>query len=85
MERLLRRIAGHKYSWSYIGRYQLPTADALVRRGLARYGESHGRDHYDCPEVVATDEGRAEIERRWPNCPSARGTYESATESRGCS
>ena len=75
MLKLLRRISGHKYGWTYISRAELQTADALERRGLVTYGRTHGRDHYNCPQVVATQDGIAEIKRHWPDSPAARGFY----------
>jgi len=72
---LLWRIAQHKYGWCYISRREIAKGDALVRRGLAEWG-AHGRDHYACPELVATELGKAEIKRRWPISPFALGTYD---------
>lgn len=72
---LLWNVAQHKYGWTHASRYggQLQVADALVRRGLVTYG-GHDRNH-SSPTIVATDEGRAEIERRWPVSPFVLGTY----------
>ncbi len=76
---LLWTVAQHKYGWTYPGRHggRLQVADALVRRGLVRWSgsEGRGRDHHHAA-IVATPEGRAEIERRWPISPFALGTYE---------
>jgi len=75
MRDLLWTVAQHKYGWTHASRHggELQVADALVRRGFVEYG-SHDRDH-TTPIIVATDEGHAEIERRWPVSPCALGTY----------
>lgn len=73
---LLWTVAQHKYGWTYASRHNggLQVADSLVRRGFVEYG-SHDRDH-SSPIIVATGEGRAEIELRWPVSPFALGTYD---------
>jgi hypothetical protein len=77
--RIFRRIAGHKYGWCYISRREISAADALERRGLVEYGVAHDRDHWDCPQVSATDAGKAFVQLLWPSSPFARGTYEAAS------
>jgi hypothetical protein len=76
MRDLLWTVAGHKYGWAHVTRFggQLQVADALVRRGLVAWGRN-GRDHHH-PRVVATEAGRAEIERLFPVSPFVLGTYE---------
>ncbi len=76
MRRMLWAVAQHKYGWTHARRYggELQVADGLVRRGLVEFGRN-GRDHAD-PRVVATDKGRAEIERLWPVSPFVLATYE---------
>jgi len=78
MRDLLWTVAQHKYGWTHVSRHggELQVADALVRRGFVEYG-SHGLGRGDLtPIIVATNEGRAEIERRWPVSPFALGTYD---------
>jgi hypothetical protein len=75
MRDLLWEVAQFMYGWRPISRRRIPVADALVRRGLVRWGE-HGRDHWSSPEVVATEAGREEIARRWPVSPFILGTYD---------
>jgi hypothetical protein len=74
---LLHQVAGHQYAWAYISRRRgrLKSADALVCRGILRYGEVPGRDHHDCPEVSATAEGLELIRHLWPSSPAALGSY----------
>lgn len=76
MRNLLWTVAQHKYGWCHVSRHggMLQVADALAARGLVEYGR-HSRDDH-APTIVATDAGKAEIERRWPVSPFALGTYE---------
>lgn len=76
MVELLGRVAGHKYGWSYISRREIVIGDALVRRGLCEWGANHGRDHWDCPAVVATDAGLSLFRSHWPFSPAALERYE---------
>lgn len=78
MTELLGRIAGHKYAWTYVSRHngEMQVADALVRRGLAEWGEVHGRDHRDSPQLAATEDGLALFRRAWPRSPAALERYE---------
>lgn len=77
MLRLLWVVAQHKYGWAYCGNVggrirRFQTATALERRGLVTIDRSQPH----APYCSATDEGRREIERRWPVSPFALGTYE---------
>jgi hypothetical protein len=76
MRDLLWTVAQHKYGWTHVSRQrgQLQVAEGLIRRGLVMPSETH--DWRWQPIIVATDAGRAEIERRWPVSPFALGTYE---------
>jgi hypothetical protein len=76
MVKMLWTVAQHKYGWTHVSGHggQLQVAEALIRRGLARRSEIHVWRWQ--PIIVATDAGRAEIERRWPVSPFALGTYE---------
>lgn len=73
---LLWTVAQHKYGWTHVSRYRggFQVADALVRRGLVAWGVD-GRD-LRRGVIVATEAGRAEIERLFPVSPFALGTYE---------
>jgi hypothetical protein len=73
---LLWRVAQHKYGWTHVSRHggQLQVAEALIRRGLVKPSGTH--DWRWQTIIVATPEGKAEIERRWPLSPFALGTYE---------
>jgi hypothetical protein len=73
---LLWTVAQHKYGWTHVSRHkgQLQVAEALIRRGLVKASQTH--DWRWQPIIVATDEGRAEIARRWPVSPFNLGTYE---------
>lgn len=74
---MLWTVAQHKYGWTHVSRYhgEQQVAEALERRGLVTLDRE--RHH---PVVVATDEGRAEIGRRWPVSPFYLGTYEHQPE-----
>ncbi len=74
---LLWTVAQHKHGWAHVSRQRggLLVGDGLVRRGFVRWSEGRGREHSD-PQVVVTEEGRAEIERRWPVTPLIAGTYD---------
>lgn len=69
-------LAQHKYGWSYVHPRRpgaLRSARALVAAGLVEFDRDEAH-----PDVcmVATDAGRAEVERRWPVSPFALGTYD---------
>lgn len=69
MRDLLWTVAQHKYGWTHVSRYrgQLQVADALVRRGVVKWG-SEGREHH-LPTIVATEWGERVIRDLWPVSP----------------
>jgi hypothetical protein len=69
MRTLMWEMAQHKHGWRYLPNYWKQTAYALMRRGLATV------DTW-ATKVTVTDEGRAEIEGRWPVSPLILGTYD---------